>query len=509
METSLNVTYASSLTEMCDVNPSFDKGVLKVAYAGQNRNNSYISKETFCRNIKTAFNCPIVCNYDRDTDTLGGHDVEIVKESSGSIKLVNVTTPVGVVPESAKYWWDEVEEEDGTVREYLFIEVLIWKRQECYQKLKRDGVVSQSMEITVTDGYVNEGVYYITDFVFTAFALIGVTPCFESASLEMFCARDFKQKLEDMMHDLKCGINMVNTSVEVDNIIKDKFSTEGGEEVLDKKMELVSKYGIDIDSLDFSIDDMSVEELEEKFSAMANAQSEAEVKDNAGQEQFELTSNILEEVATQIGSVKIQREWGECCRYWYVDCDIDLGEVYCWDTEDWLLYGFAFTKDGDNVVIDYSSKKRMKYAIVEFDEGEQGSPFMQTFAEMETIIIGKSEVEAKYQAAETEIDSMKKEIEQLRQFKLDAETAKMQEEKDAILSRFSDLSGVEAYDDLCATRDEYDASTLEEKCYAIRGRQSDAVKFSHEEKTPKLRVDVSAVEAEPYGGVVAKYCPVN
>ena len=47
--------------------------------------------------------------------------------------------------------------------------------------------------------------------------------------------------------------------------------------------------------------------------------------------------------------------------------------------------------------------------------------------------------------------------------------------------------------------------TLEEKCFAIRGRNCTAAKFSHEPKTPKLPVEKHDTEPEPYGGLFAKY----
>ena len=79
----LNLTFASSLTDLCEINPSFDTGILRVAYHGANQNKSSISKETFEKCLKTIYNCPIVCNYDRDTNTLGGHDVELIYTDDG------------------------------------------------------------------------------------------------------------------------------------------------------------------------------------------------------------------------------------------------------------------------------------------------------------------------------------------------------------------------------------------------------------------------------------------
>ena len=160
----LSLTYASSLTNLCEVNSSFDSGVLRIAYIGQNRNGSSISKQTFEKCIKTIFNCPIVCNYDRDTDTLGGHDMELIHDDDGSLRLVHITQPVGVVPQDSNIYWEIIKEDDGSEHEYLCAEVLLWKRQEAYRKIKDDGITAQSMEITVKDGETINGVYQVYDF---------------------------------------------------------------------------------------------------------------------------------------------------------------------------------------------------------------------------------------------------------------------------------------------------------------------------------------------------------
>ena len=224
----MSITYASSLTDMCALNSSFDKGVLRIAYPGVNQNKSCISKETFEKCIATMYNCPVVCNYDRKTDTFGGHDVEIVKDTSGGLHMVNVTTPIGVICESSKHWWDIVTEDDGTEREYLFTEVLLWKRQEGYQKLKRDGISAHSMEINVKSGELKDGIYYVNDFEFTAFAIIGVKPCFESSAIEVFSSADFESQMQEMMRDFKESFNLVNTSIEVDDINANQLTRRGG-----------------------------------------------------------------------------------------------------------------------------------------------------------------------------------------------------------------------------------------------------------------------------------------
>lgn len=505
----LNLTYASSLTRLCEINSSFDSGILRIAYTGENRNGSYIDKKTFEKCMKTIYNCPIVCNYDRDSDTLGGHDVEVVRDGDGELKIINVTTPVGCIPESAKIFWETVEEDDGSTHEYLCAEALLWKRQEAYQKIKKDGFSAQSMEIAVKDGESVDGIYKIYDFEFTAFALIGVEPCFESASLA-FSKQDFKQQLSQMMLEIKDSFSMVTPSSE-DDIHTKKCSMEGGEKALDEKMNLIAKYGIDMDKLDFSLEDLSLEELEEKLKAFVDTSGEKHdtepVTDEGNSEldgKFALESNLKGEIIRTLESETIQREWGECTRYWFVDYDKDSSVVYCWDTEDWLLYGFPYMVDGDSVTIDYACKKRKKYEIVDFDEGDQVSPFDRVFAMFEGKIKSNTELEAKYQTATGTIAAMETELDELRKFKSDTVAAIAQGERYEVFSRFEDLAGVEAFETLKENCTDYDVATLEEKCFAIRGRNS-VVKFASEPKSPKLRVEKTDITKAPYGGLFERY----
>lgn len=496
----LSMTYASSLTNLCEVNSSFDTGILRICYTGKNRNGSFLSKDTVLKAIPTIYNCPIVCNYNRETDTLGGHDMELVSDNDGNLKIVNITTPVGVIPESANVWFEDYTEDDGTTHEYLYAEVLLWKRQEAYQKIKSDGITAHSMEIKVKNGKSVDGVYYVSDFEFNAFALIGVPPCFESSALEMFSQNTFKQQMSEMMQDLKENFSMVNPLIKDDNTRPKNYSMEGGKGTLEDKMNLAAKYGIDIDTLDFSIDDLTIEELTEKFEAMKQ-------NNPAGtpEKTFALTSNMLEEIDRALSAEKVTRDWGECSRYFYVDCDIELSEVYCWDRNDWLLYGFAFSVDGDSVSIDFASKKRKKYTIVDFEGGEQVSPIAPVFELIESKLKEYSEIESKFNDASSTIKTLEAELDTLRQYKSDTEDAIAKEKRNEVFSQFEDLAGIEAYESLRKNCENFDLETIEEKCFAIRGRNSSALKFSAKEKNPKIKVPKTDVSNEPYGGLFMKY----
>lgn len=494
----LNLTYASSLTNLCEVNSSFDTGVLRIAYAGENLNRSRIDKHTFEKCINSIYNCPIVCNYDRDSDSLGGHDIEVVKDKDGEMHLVNLTVPVGCIPESAKVFWETVTEDDGTEHEYLCAEALLWKRQEAYEKIKRDGCTAQSMEITVKDGKLANGIFEIYDFEFTAFALIGVTPCFESAALE-FSGQDFKFQLGEMMREIKENFTKVIASDEDNDI----GLTKGGENTLEEKLEIIKKYNLTVEALDFSIENISTEELEEKLKSY---KAEKTGEQNVNGEKFALESSEREELCRALSTETIEREWGEYPRYCFCDYDSETNEVYAWDCEDWLLYGFTYKRNGDSIAVDFSCKKRKKYVIADFDEGEQISPFAQVFAKLESKLRDSAEIEAKYSKASETIASMNTELSELRKFKSETEESAIKAEKDALFEKFGDLKDDESFEALKADAAKYDLDTLEEKCFAIRGRRNTA-SFSRnpDSKALKLKIEKEDVQDEPYGGLFRKY----
>lgn len=492
MEGVMNLTYESSLTNLCEINSSFDTGVLRVAYSGANRNGSFISKETFEKCINTMYNCPIVCHYDRESDSLGGHDIEIVSDNDGEAKIVNLTTPVGVIPESAKYWWDDVTEEDGSIHEYLYVEVLLWKRQEAYQKIKEDGITAHSMEISVRNGKFVDDFYHITSFEFTAFALIGVEPCFESSAL-MFSTDEFKQQFNEMMREIKDMSTQVNISKETDNenINPHNFTSEGGETVLKDEINEVVEEVIE------EVVDV-VEEQPEVAEEIENAEEVVEEPSD-----FALTGNAVEEIRRVLEEDKIASEWGyEYPRYLFVDTDLEKNEVYCYGSEDWLLYGFSYAMNGDAVSIDFDSKKRMKYDIVEFDEGEQASPFADIFSVMTEKIKSNMDAEEHYNEAAKELEELKASVEDLKNTVRAYECEK-------VFAEFEDLNGIDEFEALRSTN-EFEADVVREKCYAIRGRNMKNEKFSNSGKQPKLSVNDNNFDRKdnsekPYGGLVEEY----
>ena len=522
MHEHMKITYSSSVEQLCEVNSSFDAGVLKVAYVGNNRNGSSISKDAFERSMSTIYNCPIVCNYNRERDEIGSHDVEVVMKD-GSARIVNITQPVGVIPESAKYWWEYFEDDSGT-HEYLCIEALIWKRQEAYEKIKNNVITDESMEIRVKSGRMEDGIYVIDSFEFLAFCLLeAAEPCYESASLAMFGLDTFKERYAEMMEEFKNNFKKVNASLEVD--IHPQILMEGGEEHLEQKMELLTKFGLSVDQLDFDIEAMSVEDLEAELNTRFNNNHPDEpVGDDPSKDtndQFALSGEqFRDELLGALCAEKVKTEWGEMCRYMYCDYDSDAMEVFCYDLEDWKLYGFHYSMNGDNVVIDFESKKRKKFSIVDFDEGDTEQSYKAMFdvvveasvsakaselnAEFEA---AKTELEEKYNAASDTINNMNTELEELRQYKQEQLDNKRTADEDAVFAMFTDLNGIEAFEDLKSNCSELSIEELEDKCFAIRGRNTAHTFSAQKQKSPRLPVEKNKLAGEPYGGLFVEFPP--
>jgi len=351
----MHINYSSSFDKITEINSSFDTGILKIAYHGLNRNNSFISKESFERNIKSMYNCPIVTNYNRNiTDEngnkgdFGSHDahLEIDTDENGNIQsvdIVNDTYPIGVVYESADYWWEEIEDESG-IHEYLCTDVILWKRQDAYNKLKEDKVFNHSMEIEVTNGsFSDKGYYEIIDFQFTAFCILSnsVDPCFESSSIQLFNKQSCSEQFTQMMKELKevSQVFQKNQSslLGVDNIKKEVNN------IVDEKLELLQKYNLTVDTISFSIDDLSLEEIESKI-----------------KEQFSLSnSQLMTEIDKILQTMTEMKKnyWGELVErrsFYLMDLKDENAVVVTnsWDT----YYGIPYSLNGDIVTLDFEAK---------------------------------------------------------------------------------------------------------------------------------------------------------
>ena len=196
------------------INPEFSLCTVLVAYHGDNRNRSSISKEVFEKCLWTIYGIPIVGEWvrleeDQNVETWGSHGGKLIWDDQG-IKYEQTTKPFGFVTEEAyrNATWVELTEKDGhTKHEYLKLEkCILWntRYEECDSIL--DSNFGQSMELSNLDGHYREDGYFeISDFSFSALCILGTAePCFESAMIgRQYEFDQFKREFQLMMTQYK------------------------------------------------------------------------------------------------------------------------------------------------------------------------------------------------------------------------------------------------------------------------------------------------------------------
>ena len=179
------------------VNPSFHMGSARIFAIDSVANNVKFSQESTMNALPTLKNIPIVALYKDDEQNFGDH--EIVRDVDG---IRYGTYPIGMIPESAEQWIEEVQTEEGT-KQYLCSDILLWKRQKKeFQLIKSQGTFSVSMEVGMVDYEFNANkVCNVNEFYFTAIAVLGngVKPAFKEACINFHKIGIF----QDMMLDLR------------------------------------------------------------------------------------------------------------------------------------------------------------------------------------------------------------------------------------------------------------------------------------------------------------------
>ena len=239
-------------------NPLISQCEIKVLYLGQNRNHSYIDKNTAIQMANSLPGTPIVGAYRKDVEDFGDHG-HIIHIENGEITFSCKTVPYGFVAPDAQVWFKKFIDTDSfgneIEREYLMTTGYLWTGQyEEAMKAIQEGK-GQSMELDEaslngkweTDNRTGMEFFIINDAIFSKLCILGddVEPCFEGAAVtaqevsSKFSYKDFSTTLFTMMNELKealrnkGGLEMPNefTEAAVDESLEENIEeTESVEE---------------------------------------------------------------------------------------------------------------------------------------------------------------------------------------------------------------------------------------------------------------------------------------
>lgn len=261
------------------LSPLFSKARVTVMHHGENPNRSSFDKWDVEKAVPSLKNIPIVGYFSEEDENFGGHERSLVVEDD-KLVVKTKTVPIGVVPESAVFSWENIVDKDGIRREYLVIDnALIWNRDEKLVSALSTDDFGQSMEITVNEYYTLDGIDYITDFYFTALCVLGidkngagyVRPAFDDAKVQTYSKDDsLTESMQNMFKDLKFALNEIET-------------IEKGEPKL-KLEDLLAKFSLTEEELSAKVKnyaEIPVEEVEKELAEFAKAEADADKKAKA------------------------------------------------------------------------------------------------------------------------------------------------------------------------------------------------------------------------------------
>ena len=373
-----------------NLNPSFHQAKTRIMAIESVANRCNFSVESVEKGLPTLKNVPIVTQYNTETGNFKGHEFDV----DGSA----MTYGIGVIPESAEQWIEEVEE-NGVTKHYLCSDVLLWKRQKKeFEFIQNHKDLSVSMEVMITDATFDDDVYNINSFYFTAVTVlgIGVTPAFNSANIT------FSQmnNVEQMMFELNNFESEENTMPKASKQFEDEQAVEPQE-------------------------------------AAEPQQTQAEVeqpKEEPKEPEIDYKKLLEEE----------QVESGRTIR--------------------------ALTEERDVLTQQLSDLKKSQ---------------------------------------SKEMEEIMKELEDLRSYKSNIEKEQRKVAIEGVLDNFKDLQEVDEFKELMKGIDNLTPQQLEDKCYAIVGKQARAKRAKQPVVAPKVNITSSTKEKpstkdDRYGGLLFK-----
>lgn len=514
----------TTLTDVVEVNSSFATGKLKIMYTDENRNGSNIPEEAVKDAIPSIFNIPIVAHYSLEDNEIGGHDMQVVKTDDGGLRLRNLTEPCGVITDHTKIYMERSADENGVEHNYLVADgVVLWKRQDAVQHIIGDlgGHIKHSMEIEVLDGAANKdtGYFDIKKFEFQALCLLGnCEPCFEGSELNLFSASDFKEKMEQMMDELKCSFTAIFGAND---------TTQKGEQSMDEEMKKNGNQ--DTDTAATAVEPAAENEPADGvslFSTEAANDNSADTSENSNDgnttggnddstsdstpESFELVSNVENLLEQALAAETFTAPWGsEIQKYHLADFDAEKHEAYCYDRMDWTLWALGYEFSGDAVKVNFDSRRRVKIAYVDF-VGDEAGATTASFCRKDNVYEQAAAFAKEKDDLTAKLDAANAELETLRAFKADAEKTASESARKAVIDKFSQkfaaITDSDEYTTLVEAADQYTAEQLEEKFYAIVGKMNLAFSANPQRKFAIEDFGDSAdTSNKPYGGIVERY----
>ena len=518
---------------------------IDVMHTGSNRKKTSFTKDVISKAIPSICNTPIlgyvVDELDEEDKDFKGHEHEL-RITDKDVKYVYAGQAYGVIPESCNPRWIVKDDGNGTEREYLRVDGLIWtKFNDPVDIFTRDGTKNHSVELTdMACGPADKnGDVPVGSFLFDGCCILSTTdpkiqPAMTGSCVTAnFSVEDITSQIRERLYEYqalqqnytaqnenpsdeeKGDITPMNEN-EKNSVVTENATTKNPEIETPPAENAVQEP--ETQTTENSVPTEGEGEAPATNNTVANADEGTTAPtentapttegEPAGAQEFTLTiMQLTDEVSSILAEQKTPSKWDPeymVPRYWMND--IQDNEVIVMDYSTYRLMGIPYSMNGDNVVLDFENAKRKKVSYADWDEGEVLSGITAAFTEMNTKM---TELTKEFQSATAVVNEMKPKLEAYQQAEAEAIAAADKAKRDELFAIMDEKLGANAEYAALKESKEISYADLETKCYALVGRQS--AEFSYvpnKNNKGTVRFGVGGTQNGSdvaYGGLIEHY----
>lgn len=525
---------------------------IDVMHTGSNRNKTSFTKDVISKAIPSICNTPIlgyvVDELDEEDKDFKGHEHEL-RITDKDVKYVYAGQAYGVIPESCNPRWIVKDDGNGTEREYLRVDGLIWtKFNDPVDIFTRDGTKNHSVELTdMACGPADKnGDVPVGSFLFDGCCILSTTdpkiqPAMTGSCVTAnFSVEDITSQIRERLYEYqalqqnytaqnenpsdeeKGDITPMNEN-EKNSVVTENTTTKNpeietppAENAVQEPETQTTENSVPAEGEgEAPATNNTIANADEGTTAPAENTAPTTEGEPAGAQEFTLTiMQLTDEVSSILAEQKTPSKWDPeymVPRYWMND--IQDNEVIVMDYSTYKLMGIPYSMNGDNVVLDFENAKRKKVTFEDWDEGEVLPGMNAAFtaitnkvAEMNAKI---SDLTKEFTEASETIAEMKPKLEAYQQAEAEAIAAADKAKRDELFAMMDEKLGANAEYAALKENTEIPYSDLETKCYALVGRQS--AEFSYvpnKNNKGTVRFGVGGTQNGSdvaYGGLIEHY----
>lgn len=518
---------------------------IDVMHTGSNRNKTSFTKDVISKAIPSICNTPIlgyvVDELDEEDKDFKGHEHEL-RITDKDVKYVYAGQAYGVIPESCNPRWIVKDDGNGTEREYLRVDGLIWtKFNDPVDIFTRDGTKNHSVELTdMACGPADKnGDVPVGSFLFDGCCILSTTdpkiqPAMTGSCVTAnFSVEDITSQIRERLYEYqalqqnytaqnenpsdeeKGDITPMNEN-EKNSVVTENTTTKNpeietppAENAVQEPETQTTENSVPAEGEgEAPATNNTIANADEGTTAPAENTAPTEEGESAASSEFTLTANQLrDEVYNALLEIQVPSRWDPECmipKYWLTD--IQDNEVIVTDSGTYQLMGIPYSMNGDNVVLEYENIKRKKVVYEDWDNGDVMPGLITMFSTLTDKLV---ELSDSYTKAANEVSEIKPKLEAYQQAEAEAIAAADKAKRDELFAMMDEKLGANAEYAALKENTEIPYSDLETKCYALVGRQSTEFSYvpnKNNKRTVRFGVGGTQNGSDvAYGGLIEHY----